>query len=178
MNTLTRPGNATLIWGLTLISLAFLFPPVAAQETATGLRIVALNLTAQEEGRATPEGADAPASRPGDLIEYRLSFTNTREGAVGNVVFDDPIPVGLVYVEGSAGAEPENVVVEFSIDGGDSYTANPEIEVEEAGERVRRPAPAEAYTHVRWTVQGTLAPGEEVRAVFRVRVSAGIARTQ
>ena len=174
MKTLTRPINALVTLGLLLASAAFSFQSAAAQENPGGLRIVAENLTAVAEGRVAEEGADAPISRPGDVIEYRLSFTNTSEGPIRDVVFDDPLPSGLVYVDGSAGAERQGVLVEFSIDGGASYTPNPEIEVEEAGETLSKPAPVELYTHVRWTVQGTVAPGEEVQALFRAGVAGGL----
>jgi uncharacterized repeat protein (TIGR01451 family) len=175
MKTLTRSIRAMSTLGLLISSAAFLSAPVDAQENPEALRIVALNLTAQDEGRTPEEGADAPVSRPGDVIEYRLSFTNTATGLIRDVVFDDPIPPGLVFVVGSAGAEREGVVVEFSIDGGSTYHSSPEIEVEEGGRTVRRPAPPERYTHVRWTVQGSVAAGEEVRALFRARVAGGLA---
>ena len=71
MRTLTRPKSAAMTWGLVLTSLAFLFPAAAAQEDTGGLRVVAVNLTDQEDGRTAEEGADAPVSRPGDVIEYR-----------------------------------------------------------------------------------------------------------
>jgi len=175
MKTLTRSIRSISTLGLLLSSVAFLSAPVGAQENPEALRVVAVNLTAQEEGRRPEEGSDAPFSRPGDVIEYQLSFTNTNPGPVRDVVFDDPIPPGLVYVVGSAGAEREGVVVEFSIDGGDTYDPSPEIEVEEGGRTVRRPAPPEQYTHIRWTVQGTVAAGVEVRALFRARVAGGSA---
>jgi hypothetical protein len=41
------------------------------------------------------------------------------------------------------------------------------------GRRVRRAVPAERYTHVRWTVEGNVAPGATVVAEFDARVGAG-----
>jgi hypothetical protein len=38
---------------------------------------------------------------------------------------------------------------------------------------VRRPVPSERYTHVRWTIDGSVAPGATVTAEFDARVNAG-----
>ena len=141
-----------------------------AQEHSDSLRVVAVNLTAKVERRQTPEGAEAPRSRPGDLIEYRLLFINTAEMEVRDVEFFGPIPGGLVYLVGSAGGSPPNVAVDFSIDGGGTYEAEPEVEGQVNGRTVLLPAPAESYTHIRWTVQGTVYPGEEIPAAFRARI--------
>ena len=149
--------------------------PTAAvgQEQPGPLQVVAVNLTAQQQGRSTEAGADAPVSRPGDVIEYRLSFSNNTQGPVRDVVFDDPVPAGMVYILGSAGADRADVQVQFSIDGGESYQSSPEIEVQEPTGIVRRPAPPERYTHVRWTVTGVVAAGDVVGAVFRARITGG-----
>ena len=86
-----------------------------------------------------------------------------------DVVFSDPIPDGLTYVLGSAGAERASAVVEYSIDGGATWSARPEVVFQDGGRAVRRPAPAESYTHVRWTLEGAVSPGAQVAAQFRVQ---------
>jgi uncharacterized repeat protein (TIGR01451 family) len=173
MKRLTRSNPAKLITSLAMAAALFGAMPAEAQEDSGPLRIVAVNLTAQAENRAPPEGGGAPVSRPGDVIEYRLSFTNNTDGPVRDLVFDDPVPEGLVYVLGSAGAERDDVATQFSIDGGATYDPEPEIEVQEAGATVRRPAPAERYTHVRWIVAGAVSVGEQVQALFRARIAGG-----
>jgi uncharacterized repeat protein (TIGR01451 family) len=134
------------------------------------LVITAENVTADAAQRA---GADTGITVPGDLIEYRLAFTNLTDDAVSNVVVSDPVPGGLVFVPGSVIVSREDVLVEYSIDDGASWSSQPTVEVLEGDEVVRRPAPAEAYTHLRWTVTGTVTPGAEVRARFRARVAGG-----
>jgi uncharacterized repeat protein (TIGR01451 family) len=108
-------------------------------------------------------------ARPGDVLGYSLAFTNTTRGAVNNVQFVDPLPAGLVYRTGSARAD-KPVRIDYSIDGGKSYTARPVIVTTENGKRVEKPAPREAYTHIRWTVSGPLAPGAQVTAGFEAEV--------
>jgi len=89
---------------------------------------------------------------------------------VRNIQFVDPIPAGMVYVLGSATAD-HAVRIEYSIDSGKSYAARPVIAALVNGQRVEKPAPRELYTHVRWTVLGSLAPRARVMAEFRTQVS-------
>lgn len=156
--------------GLGLLMLALPASGQVAEPQA--LVITAMNVTAEAAER---EGADSGATLPGDVIEYRLTFTNHTEGAVSSVVLNDPIPEGLTFVPGSVTASREDVTVDYSIDGGVSWSDQPLVEVT-VGEQVEtRPAPAESYTHVRWTVTGAVTPGAEVLARFQVRVAGSVA---
>src|SRR5438132_11813627 len=108
------------------------------------LVITAHNVTAET---VSVRGRDVVA-RPGDVIRYALVFTNVTAGPVRNIQFVDPIPAGMVYVLGSAtGDRP--VRVEYSIDGGKSYSARPVIAVVEDGKNVQTPAPRERHTPAR-----------------------------
>ena len=158
-----------LIIGLGMLALAL--PASAQLQEPQALVITAENVTATEAERAD---ADTGASIPGDVIEYRLDFTNLTDGAVSDVVLNDPIPDGLVFVPGSVTASREDVRVEYSIDGGASWSEQPTVEVEVEGQTVTRPAPADAYTHVRWTITGAVNPGAQISARFRALV-AGVA---
>ncbi len=147
---------------------ALLAAPLAAQERQA-LVITAQNLSAgDEEHQALVErGGDANALLPGDVVHYRLMFTNITAERVQQVQFVDPIPAGLRYVEASAVVDREDVDIEFSIDGGQTFSATPMIEEVIDGETRQVPAPPERFTHVRWTVQGWVQPGAQVTAEFR-----------
>jgi uncharacterized repeat protein (TIGR01451 family) len=148
---------------------AVLSPRVGAAqaEQPKALVITAHNVTAA----AQPQRGAAATAKPGDEIRYTLVFTNVTAAPVKNVQFVDPIPSGLVYVLGSATAvQPARI--EYSIDGGKTYSAQPMIEAVEGGQKVEKPAPRERYTHVRWTVVGSVAPGALVTAELRAQVSA------
>jgi uncharacterized repeat protein (TIGR01451 family) len=153
-----------------LVTLATVLVPMvgAAQgQQPKALVITAHNVTAAAQAE---RGAQA-AAKPGDEIRYTLVFTNVTAAPVKNVQFVDPIPSGLVYVLGSASsAQPARI--EYSIDGGKSYSVQPMIEAVENGQTVQHPAPRERYTHVRWTVVGSVAPGAQVTAELRAQVSA------
>jgi uncharacterized repeat protein (TIGR01451 family) len=144
--------------------------PLAAQSAEPKpLVITAQNLTADSARKAGHERQDKAMARPGDVLGYSLAFTNVTRGSVANVQFVDPLPKGLVYRTGSARAD-KAVRIDYSIDGGKSYTAQPVVVVMENGKRVEKPAPRTAYTHIRWTVVGPLAPGAQVTAGFQAEI--------
>ena len=148
--------------------------PAPAQDAggSEALVITAENLMAgdarhQELGR---RGGDPNVVLPGDIVLYRLVFTNIADVPVRAVEFNDPLPAGLPYVGGSAAADRDDVVIAYSIDGGRTYTTRPMVEEIAEGEQVRRPAPPEMYTHIRWTVHGWVQPGGQVTAEFRAKL--------
>ena len=156
---------------LVLLVAALAASPVAAQSQETKpLVISAVNLSADSAREAGAERPQGSMARPGDVLGYSLAFTNPAPVAVSNVQFVDPLPRGLVYRIGSAGAD-KAVRMEYSIDSGKSYAVQPMVVVVENGKRVEKPAPREAYTHIRWTVSGPLAPGAQVTARFQAEVS-------
>ncbi len=149
--------------------------PVVAQENEgqRALVIEAANLMAGDaRHQALAErGGDPNALYPGDVIHYRLVFTNITDVAVRRVEFTDPLPAGLRYVGESAAADRNDVVIEYSIDGGATYSAQPMIEEIVDGVRVRKPAPPERYTHIRWRVEDWVQPGAQVIAEFRAKLT-------
>ncbi|MGD2152027.1 MAG: hypothetical protein PVG79_02090 [Gemmatimonadales bacterium] len=159
----------------TLLGLAvpLIASPVSAQETES-LVITAENLMAGDarHQEIASQGGDPSTALPGDVILYRLTFTNTTDVPVRNVEFKDPLPAGLHYVIGSATADRDAVLISYSIDGGQIFSAEPLIEVVVDGERVTRPAPPELYTHIRWLVTGWVQPGAQVTAEFRAQLPA------
>ena len=60
----------------------------------------------------------------------------------------------------------------YSIDGGKTYAAAPMIDAIVDGQHEQRPAPAEMYTHVRWTVRGDVPKGAQIRAEYDAQVPA------
>lgn len=158
-----------LIVSVPLAAAVLLLPrlAIAQAQKPQALVITAHNVTAETASTRN----SSTLARPGDVIRYALVFTNLTQGPVQNVQFVDPIPHGLVYVLGSAAAR-QPARVEYSIDGGKTYTAEPTIEVVEDGHKVMKPAPRELYTHVRWTVMQSVAPGAQVTAEFRAQVNA------
>lgn len=159
---------------------ALVVPSLATQASAqergqpNSLVITAVNLMAEDERhqKLADEGGDPNTALPGDVIHYQLTFTNVTEVPVREVEIKDPLPGGLHYVGGSAGADRADVVITYSIDGGKSFTTQPMIEQLVEGERVVSPAPPELYTHIRWLVSDWVQPGAQVTAEFKARLPA------
>ena len=61
----------------------------------------ATSLTADQSQLELIKTADRAAAEPGDTVVYRLSLTNTGEGAADDIVVTDNLPLGLNYIERS-----------------------------------------------------------------------------
>ena len=163
--------NPYILTSLILATLAFASPARAQQAPPEPQPLV---VTAEiMPARASRERTREPSVlQPGDVVRYRLTFTNVTGDSVRNVRFDNPVPAGLRYVAGSAQADRPDVTIEFSIDGGAAYSERPEVERVVNGQKVRRPAPPELYTHVRWMERGWVRSEEYVTAQFEVQLPA------
>lgn len=144
----------------------------AAAEARPALTIAVQNRTAAEESAKGTTRPDTTV-RPGDVLRYSLRFSNPTERALRNVTLSNPLPAALQLVAGSPRASRADARLEFSADGGRTFSATPTIEVVVEGRTVRRPVPPEQYTHVRWTVDGAVAPRSTVTAEYEARVSTG-----
>lgn len=159
---------------LSLLLLAMPIPAIAQQAAATdtagpALVITVANTTAATEADAGNPRADDTA-RPGDVLRYRLTFTNRTDTRVRNVVLSNPIPPTLALVGGTVRNGREDMQVEYSADGGRTWSAEPTEEVLVEGRRVRRPIPPERFTNVRWTVPGWVQPRATVTAEYDTRI--------
>lgn len=162
---------------LLLVPLALLAAPARAQQAPAppALAVTATNRTQAADAARGAARADDRV-RPGDVMRYRLTFTNTAGRPVRGVNLSNPLPEGFRFVAGSVRSSRDDARPEYSADGGRTFSAQPTEEVVVEGRRVRRPVAPERYTHVRWTVDGWVAPGAAVTAEFDARL-AGTAGT-
>jgi uncharacterized repeat protein (TIGR01451 family) len=110
--------------------------------------------------------------QPGDVLRYTVTGENASARPVKKLSLMQPIPKQTKYVLNSV-TVPQNVgaKVVFSIDGGKSFVEKPTVQVKLPNGTVEtRPAPAEAYTHVRWNFANPLAPATKVNASYEVEV--------
>ncbi|NBD17637.1 MAG: DUF11 domain-containing protein [Cyanobacteria bacterium] len=107
---------------------------------------------------------------PGDTLRYVVMGTNEGGEAANNLTVTQPIPQQMVYVLGSANSS-NNAVITYSINNGETFVANPTIKVEQPdGTVVEKPAPASAYTHIRWDFPSAIAPEDNLEAMYVVEV--------
>ena len=123
---------------------------------ATGSDLLETSIVAEKlEPPARPgQGAArfVPATRlaAGDEVHYTLRVTNPGKEPVTDVQVTKRMPQGLQFIPGSAMGPAS--LVEFSADGGTTFTPRPK-----GGE----------FTHVRWSLRRPLPPGATALLRFR-----------
>lgn len=106
---------------------------------------------------------------PGDVLRYTVTGQNEGDQPAKELVVSQPIPKQMSYVLGSA-TNNSNAKTTYSIDDGKSFVENPTVTIKLANGQVEtRPAPAEAYTHIRWNF-GDTSPKAAVKAMYMVKV--------
>lgn len=122
-----------------------------------------------EAGETESRLIDPASVVPNDELRYTILFENVSEDVIvdaGSVVITNPIPPQVLYIEDSAfGA---GTAITFSADDGFSWGSPDEVMVSD-GDRERVAAPGE-YTHVRWTFEPALEPGQQGSVFFRARL--------
>lgn len=121
-------------------------------------------------GRATTTLEPVSRTSPGDVLVYRLRATNVGLSPALEARIDDPIPAGTVLVRESLPGSARRV--HASLDGGKTWQAYPATvsHRRQDGAVVQVPAPAEAYTHLRFVLDGALPPGQSAEVGFKVKV--------
>ncbi len=147
--------------------------PLRAQapvRPATALVVSAENRTAADAAARGAKRTDATV-HAGDVLRYKLTFTNIAGRPVREVALQNPVATGLEFVPGSAKASRQDARAEYSADHGASWSVRPMETVTIDGKRVERPVTPERYTGVRWIVGGWVNPGATVTAEFEARLA-------
>ena len=103
--------------------------------------------------------------KPGDLVEYRVIYTNQGSRAVRDVEAQLPIPAGLEYLPRSVTPRQG---AQFSAGGAFA----PEPLMREVSGGKKQAVPYDEYRRIRWAL-GQLAAGAKVEVAARARVSKG-----
>jgi uncharacterized repeat protein (TIGR01451 family) len=105
-----------------------------------------------------------------DILRYTVNGNNQGNKAAKNLVVTQPISPQMTYIMNSA-AGTNSAEITYSIDGGKTFVANPTIKVKlNNGQIDERPAPATAYTNVRWKFTQSIDPAGKVQASYQVKV--------
>jgi uncharacterized repeat protein (TIGR01451 family) len=124
----------------------------------------------QKDGKKVVEWIPLDKASPGDTIIYTITYRNEGATEARDILVNDPIPTGTVYVINSA--EGKNAEISFSIDNGKTYSKPPiKYMVKKAdGTQEEIDAPAEVYTHVKWVINKAVLPGQSGQVSFKVSV--------
>jgi uncharacterized repeat protein (TIGR01451 family) len=110
--------------------------------------------------------------QPGDVLRYTVTGGNNGDKAVKNLTINQAIPQGMVYVLKSATVnDKQGAKITYSIDSGRSFVENPTIKVTlPNGKQETRPAPATAYTNIRWNFGTSVSAKETVKGTYQAQV--------
>ena len=108
--------------------------------------------------------------RPGDRILYTVRLENSGDQPAASPMAIGPVPVGTVMAPDTATASA-GVIVEYSLDGGSTFSSNPTVTVVDPDGTTRSvPAPIDRYTTLRWTWDRPLEPGATRTVSYQVTV--------
>ena len=122
--------------------------PEVKLEMGVEKQIITLDAEGKEQTEwVTLEGE--AAVQPGNVLRYSVVSSNDGEVPAKNLSITQPIPAEMTYVIGSEKGAAATTT--YSIDNGETFVAEPMVEVTLPDGTVEmQPAPAEAYTHVKW----------------------------
>lgn len=136
---------------------------------------VTIGITAEKEvivtqnGQTVTKRIPATDATPGETIIYTLTVANNGDETATNVVVNDPIPEGTVFLPGSATGNSEPT---FSIDGGKTFQQPSLLTYEITnldGTKEKRTASPDQYTAIRWQIP-QVAAGAKDELSFSVKV--------
>jgi uncharacterized repeat protein (TIGR01451 family) len=105
----------------------------------------------------------------GTVLRFQVVSKNEGDRAAEKLTVTQPVPRGTTYTIGSA--TQGNAEVSYSIDGGKTFAPNPTVQVTLPDGRTElQPAPAEAYSHVRWTMSKAISPKSGLEVAYEVSV--------
>jgi uncharacterized repeat protein (TIGR01451 family) len=127
-----------------------------------------LSGTVERDSRAVPLEKTTMV-KPGEILDWTITSENSGNAPALSYKAVGHIPQGTSFVADSAKADGAKAL--FSIDGGESFSAQPMIEEKQADGSIKRvPAPASAYTEIRYEWADPLAQGGKLSASYKVRV--------
>lgn len=149
-----------------IIALGLVVQSHAQQNDPVQSVLEVYKITVDEEGEEI--ASETTEVTPGDLIEYRLTYTNNLDEGISQLNPILPIPVGMAYEIGSASPNLEGASLSNT---GNTFQNVP------LTRQVRRPdgttveeeVPGREYRRLRWLVP-SLGAGDQVILVARVKV--------
>ena len=166
-----KSSTPAKLFGLLLaLTLAAPLHAQAPTRAPSALAVSAETRTAMAAAARGAKRADSTV-HAGDVLRYKLTFTNTAGRPVRQVALQNPVASGLQFVAGSASSSRQDARAEYSADNGVTWSPKPMETVLIDGKRVERAVAPERYTGVRWIVDGWVSPGATVTAQFEARLA-------
>jgi uncharacterized repeat protein (TIGR01451 family) len=166
-------SRKVLVLSLFLTGFFFLAGVSYAQQSSAKL---VLKTTAEKEimvkqqGKSTTKRIPLDKANPKDIVVYTITYSNAGKGPILNAVIVDPLPAGVRYIADTA--EGKDAEITCSIDNGRTWVKPPAmIEFRKSdGSLEKKPAPLDMYTHIKWAIKKSVAPGQFGQVSFKVTV--------
>lgn len=156
------------------VVLAVVSSLLAANALVARAQTVELVNTAEREVEVIEKGVKVkktgPVGKivPGDEVVYAIAYTNKTGKPAEKIVITNPVPKHTRYKDGSATGDGTDI--SYSIDGGKTFATPDKLTVaikDKSGKDIVRPAVAQDYTHIRWVLKQSIAPGQSGSVRFR-----------
>lgn len=155
------------------IGLAHVHSTARASDVVEVTLVAEVRDEVQVAGRPFVRMAPATVLQQGQEVFYTVRILNPAAQPARDVAVVQRIPQNTSYVPNSAGGPGAEIT--FSTDGGQSFAKEGQLTVtEQAGPAANsnrtaltRPATPQDYTHIRWRLRNSLAPGAVALARFR-----------
>lgn len=127
----------------------------------------------QEQTVVAPDGSHAVRHLPaanlqsGSELVYEVTYSNVGSKPTAQVIITNPLPSDLAYR--SVPGRAEDAVFDVSVDGGETYGPLAAMTVGQS-DGLRRPAQESDITHVRWTINEPVKPGQQGKVSLRAVV--------
>ena len=125
-----------------------------------------------EPGGERFEPSEGDEGAAGMVVEYRLTAKNVSSQPLTDLILRLLIPQGTVYLAGKEQFDRTSALLQFSIDGGQTFRTAPlrYIIVHPDGREEQAIATPDMYTDLRLVFLRSLTPGEEVTFAYRVQI--------
>ncbi|MDR9392245.1 MAG: hypothetical protein RI554_09485 [Trueperaceae bacterium] len=165
-----RLRRALVTWA-SVVALAATGAAAAQADGVTfDVEILRVDLVVNDDGETVERFEPVTEAVPGEEIEYRVTVRNegSRIYRPGTLPVRLPIGEGVRYVAGSVGPVDGDLVVDASVDGGETFTSLPaDPDADDGDADAFDPA---AVDTLRWTFTVPFEPGMERVLVYRVQV--------
>jgi uncharacterized repeat protein (TIGR01451 family) len=148
---------------------ALLMAPVAASASpvvTVSLSGVYVGTNADGSPHLVP--LDQERAHPGDRIRWEITAANSGDKPARGLVASGRITAGTAFVAGSG--SPNGARVEYSLDGGRTWSPAPTVVVQTPAGLVVRKADPGRYTAIRWVGGAPLSPGSANHYTYEVTV--------
>lgn len=152
-------------------SLLAAMPPLAQAQNVELVTKVERELEVLEKGVKIKKTGPPEKVLPGDEVIYTVTYTNKTGKPADNITVTNPVPTHTRYRDGSAAGD--GATITFSVDGGKTFALPDKLTVaikDKSGKDLVRPAAAADYTHIRWVLKQSVAPGQSGTVRFRAVV--------